>query len=156
MSGKIKAFVHLEMVHPDPDAAARFMQEMFGAEQVEQEISSYLESLAPGMRIVHMLVGGVVFQFVKPVPGNSWQELLDAQGPCVHNVTFQVDGLEEVRAALLAKGCQQVSQFDIKMQKGGLNVSGKQRAYVINAMPQVGLRFEMIETMPEWVPGAAP
>lgn len=156
MSGKITAFVHLEIVHPDPDAALQFMQDVFGAVQVEQEISTYLESLAPGMRIVHTLVGGVVFQFVKPVSGNSWHELLKSQGPCVHNVTFQVDGLEDVREALLVKGCQQVSQFDMKMQKGGVSVKGKQRAYVVNAMPQVGLRFEMIETMPEWVPGSTP
>jgi predicted enzyme related to lactoylglutathione lyase len=155
MSRTVKAFVHIEMVHPDPDAAARFMQEVFGAEQVERQLSTYLESVAPGLRIVHMLVGGVVFQFVKPVAGTSWQKLLDAQGPCVHNVTLQVDGLEAVREAMLARGCRQVSQFDMQMQDGGLEVEGKQRAYVVNAMAQTGLRFEMIETMPQWVPGTA-
>ena len=155
MSEKITAFVHLEMVHPDPEAAALFMQEVFGARRVEEELSSYLESLAPGMRIVHVLAGGVVFQFVNPAPGNSWRELLDAQGPCVHNVTFQVDGLEQVRKEMLARGCKQVSKFDMAMQDGGLNVSGRQRAYVIDGLAQTGLRFEMIETMPEWVPGEA-
>ncbi len=156
MQDKVKAFVHLEMVHPDPDAAACFMEDVFGAKRVEQQLSAYLESLAPGMRIVHVLLGGVVFQFVKPIPGNSWQNLLDAQGPGVHNVTFQVDGLEQVRKDLLAKGCKQVSQFDMTMQDGGLKVDGRQRAYVIDALAQTGLRFEMIETMPEWIPGKAP
>jgi 4-hydroxyphenylpyruvate dioxygenase-like putative hemolysin len=156
MNNRVKAFVHLEMVHPDPDAAASFMQGVFGAELVEQQLSAYLESLAPGMRIVHVLLGGVVFQFVKPVPGNSWHQLLEAQGPSVHNVTFQIDDLEQVRKDLLAKGCNQVSQFDMTMQDGGLNVAGRQRAYVIDALAQSGLRFEMIETMPEWIPAKAP
>ncbi len=155
MTGTVKAFVHLEIVHPDPDAAARFMSEVFRARQVEQQLSNYLESLAPGLRIVHLLVGNVVFQFVKPVPGTSWQKLLDAQGPCVHNVTLQVDGLEAVREAMIVRGCKQVSQFDMQMQDGGLEVEGWQRAYVVNAMAQTGLRFEMIETMPAWVPGVA-
>ena len=156
MKEKVKAFVRLEIVHPDPDAAACFMQNVFGAERVEQQLSTYLESLAPGMRIVHVLLGGVVFQFVKPVPGNSWQKLLDAQGPSVHNVTFQIDGLEQVRKDLLARGCKQVSQFNMTMQDGGLNLAGRQRAYVIDALAQTGLRFEMIEAMPEWIPGKAP
>jgi hypothetical protein len=56
---------------------------------------------------------------------------------------------------MLAKGCKQAAQFDLEMQDGGLNVTGQQRAYVIDAAAQTGLRFEMIETIPDWIPGTA-
>ncbi len=154
MSGNTSAFWHVEVVHPDPDAAADFLREVFGAEQVEGQLSSYIESASPESRIIHMKLGGVVFQFVKPGPGaESWQKLLDSSGPCVHNVTLLVDGLEQVRDTMIAKGCQQVSQFDVRLQDGGLDASGQQRAYLIDAVAQIGLRIEMLETIPGWVPG---
>lgn len=157
MGGNAKAFWHVEVVHPDPDAAADFLREVFGAEQVEAQLSSYIETTAPGARIIHMMLGGVVFQFVKPGPGaESWQKLLDSNGPCVHNVTLLVDGLERVRDSMIAKGCEQVSQFDVTLQEGGVDVRGQQRAYLIDAIAQIGLRIEMLETIPGWVPGKSP
>ncbi|MCP4906490.1 MAG: hypothetical protein GY910_16060 [bacterium] len=156
MAGHGSAFWHVEVVHPDPDAAADFLRAVFGAEQVEGQLSSYIESVSPGARIIHMKLGGVVFQFVKPGPGaESWQQALDANGPCVHNVTLLVEGLEPTREAMIARGCRQVSEFDVTLQGGGLDVEGRQRAYLMDALAQVGLRIEMMETIPGWVPGEA-
>ena len=152
-----RAFWHVEVVHPDPDAAAGFLRDVFGAEQVETRLSSHIESISPGARIIHVKLGGVVFQFVKPGPGaESWQKLLDANGPCVHNVTLLVDGLERARKVMLEKGCEEVARFDVRLQDGGVDVGGEQRAYLIDAMAQIGLRIEMLETIPGWVPGEGP
>ncbi|MAG32163.1 MAG: hypothetical protein CL908_14870 [Deltaproteobacteria bacterium] len=157
MGGNVSALWHVEVVHPDPDAAASFLREVFGAEQVEGQMSSHIESVSAGARIIHMKLGGVVFQFVKPGPGaESWQKLLDSNGPCVHNITLLVDGLEEARDNMIAKGCQEISRFDVRLQDAGLDVTGQQRAYLIDAMAQIGLRIEMLETIPGWTPGEGP
>lgn len=154
MSDKPSVFWHVELVHPDPDAAADFLREVFGAERVEEEISSYIESKAPGSRIVHMKLGGVVLQIVRPGSGaESWQQQLDSQGPSIHNVTLMVHGLERVREDMLAKGCQEIARFDVQLQNAGLDVEGGQRAYLMDAMAQIGLRIEMMESIPDWVPG---
>jgi hypothetical protein len=149
-------FWHVEVVHPDPDSAARFLREVFGAEQVELDLSSHIESVSPGARIVHVKLGGVVFQLVKPGPGaESWQKLLDSSGPCVHNVTLLVDGLEQTRERLIDRGCQEIARFDVNLQDAGLDASGQQRAYLIDALSQIGLRLEVMEKIPGFVPGEA-
>ena len=153
---KVSAFVHIEMVHPDPDAAVKFMQEVFGAEIVEKRLSTFFESLVPGMRVIHARMGNVVFQFVKPIPGlESWQRQMDRSGPGVHNVTLQVDGLEHVRKAMLDRGCVQVAEFHPDLRDGGLDVDGPITCYVVDATEQTGIKFEMIETLPAWVSGEA-
>jgi len=152
----VSAFVHIEMVHPDPDAAAKFMEEVLGAVQVEKKLSAFFESLAPGMRCIHMRTGNVVFQFVNPIPGlESWKRQMDRSGPGVHNITLQVNGLEKVREEMLKRGCVQVAEFHPHLKDGGLDVEGPIDCYVVDAMEQAGMRFEMIETLPAWVTGEA-
>jgi hypothetical protein len=71
-------------------------------------------------------------------------------------VTLMVDGLERVREDMLAKGCQEIARFDVQLQNAGLDVEGGQRAYLMDAMAQIGLRIEMMESIPDWVPGEDP
>ena len=68
MNDKVSAFVHIEVVHPDPDAAARFMAETLGAEQVEQNLTAYFEEQTPGIRVVHMRIGNVPFRSSNRLP----------------------------------------------------------------------------------------
>jgi 4-hydroxyphenylpyruvate dioxygenase-like putative hemolysin len=156
MAEKVSAFVHIEIVHDDPAAAASFMAKTLGAVQVEKRLSTYFETLAPDMRVIHMRAGNVVFQFVKPVAGlESWHSQFKASGPGVHNVTIQVNNLEQVRQELLDEGCKQIAEFHPALRDGGLDVDGPITCYVIDATAQAGLKFEMIETLPAWVSGEA-
>lgn len=147
-------FWHVELVHPDPDAAAALLVEVFGAEPVEQRIASYIESTAPGSRIVHVRLGGVVLQIVRPGDGaESWSRQLEEHGPSIHNVSLMVDDLEGVRDALVERGAKELARFDVQLQDAGLPVAGKQRAYLLDALTQLGLRIEMMQTVPGWTPG---
>src|SRR3954447_8518552 len=105
MTGPTTAFVHIEVVHPDPYAAAEFLERVLGAERVERGVSGYLEEFVPGAEVVHMRLGGVVLQLIKP---SSWSDHLRDHGPSVHNVTLMVDGLKDVRREMLVQGALHV------------------------------------------------
>lgn len=157
--GQATVFMHVEVVHPDPDGVAAFMAETMGAVQVEKMMSAQVEKLAEGLRVVHVQAGGVVFQLIKPVlaPGiESWFNHLSEHGPSVHNVTLAMNGLESVRQKMIERGGSVVAQFDMDVSDVGLGLTGTRRTYVIDAIPQTGMRFEMFEHIAEWVPGEAP
>ena len=78
---------------------------------------------------------------------DSWQKQLDTSGPGVHNVTFEVNDLENVRVAMLNRGARQLAQFDADMSRAGLDVDQPTRVYVMDAREQSGLRFEMMEPL---------
>ena len=150
----VRGLLHIEIVHPDPDAAAAFMCDTLGGKLVEQRLSTSLEKMAEGLRVVHVEVGGVVFQFVRPVKeSESWTSDLAERGPCVHNVTFNVDGIDATREALAAAGAKEIMTMEAPM--GALSDAPVNRVYVMDAREQSGLRFEIIDA-PRWIAGKAP
>ncbi len=129
-AGNASVFVHVEIVHPDPDAAARFMSETIGAVQVERQISGTIEKIADGMRVIHMQAGGVVFQIIRPVPIpglNSWYEHLQEHGPSVHNVTLMMDGLDGVKDRMLERGGTTDADLDMDVSAMGLGIEAPAR-----------------------------
>ena len=157
MGNPTTAFVHIELVHPDPYGAADFLRSVLGAEQVEPGISGYLEELVPGAKVIHMRLGNVVLQLIGPPAGmGTWTEQLQEHGPSVHNITLMVDGLEEVRQAMLDRGAEQVLKAKTTLGRTGLDVEDPQRLYMLDAREQTGLRFELVETVPAWTPGEGP
>lgn len=143
LKNKIAAFMHIEIVHPDPYGAARFLEEIFDAEQVEKEFSTGLETRFPGIEVIHMRMGNVIFQLVKPIPGLvSWTEQLKTAGPGIHNISLVMNDLEAVRDALLAKGCIERAKFSTERKDG--KGSGPVPVYIIDAFEQAGLRLELI------------
>jgi catechol 2,3-dioxygenase-like lactoylglutathione lyase family enzyme len=156
MDSPVTAFVHIEVVHPDPDAAAAFMRDVLGAVEVERAISSYAETLAPGLRVIHMKLGNVVFQILTPVPGlDSWVDHLAQHGPSVHNVTVFVKDVEQMREAMIAGGGTEAAVLPVDLSPV-LPDAGPQMAYVIDCRQQSGLRFEIVEPIPGLVPGELP
>ncbi|GBG36183.1 VOC family protein [Mycobacterium montefiorense] len=150
----IRGWLHIEVVHPDPDAAAKFLCDKLGGEIVERELSATVRALAVGVGCVHVRVTGVVFQLVRPIEGlEPWYSVLKQQGPCVHNVTFNVDGLEDARQVLEAAGAVKVAEMDMPL--GGLSETEVNRVYVMDARQQAGIRIEMAD-VPRWVGGQAP
>ena len=156
MEAPVTAFVHVEVVHPDPDRAAAFLRDVLGAQEVEKAISGYAETLAPGLRCIHMKLGNVVFQLIKPVPGlESWMEQLAEHGPSVHNVTVFVKDVGEMRAAMTGHGGKEVAVLPVDLSVV-LPDAGPQTAYVFDCREQTGLRFEFVEPIPGLTPGELP
>lgn len=158
MSASVDRFIHLEIVHPDPDAAAAFTVEVLGAKIVETQTAAYVEGFLPGMRLVHTLAGNVVFQFVRPADGmQSWVEQLEREGPSLHNITFTVGDLPALRTALEERGATILVEWnDVDMRPAGM--AGEPfHSLMVDARQQIGLRLELLETKSGWPPlGAAP
>ena len=153
MKSKIAAFMHVEIVHSDPHGAAKFLEEIFDAEQVEKEFTSRLESRFPGMEIIHMRMGNVIFQIVKPIEGLvSWTNQLKTSGPGIHNISLVMNDLESVREALLAKGCTERMKLATERRDG--KGSGPLPVYIIDAFEQAGMRFELVPSEGGYQPPA--
>ena len=150
----IKNLTHIEIVHDDPLSAAEFMREVFGAVQVEKQFSEFA-SKAFNTISIHMMFGGVVYQIVKPpemLP--SWCNQLEKNGPSIHNLCLQVNGADNLREKLLDKGVTELHNipgFDLNL--AGFTTDEPRDLYVFDASEQCGLRFEFIESAPEWEPG---
>lgn len=146
---------HIEIVHDNPKAAAEFLKEVFGAVQVEKQWSGWL-SKTFNIECIHMMFGGVVYQILKPsetLP--TWDELLKTSGPYIHNLSLQVNGMEKFREKLLANGAVEVHNWEnaIDFKAAGFSVDEPKTALFFDARKQCGLRFEFIESLPEWEPG---
>ncbi|MBU4215805.1 MAG: hypothetical protein KJ792_14255, partial [Actinobacteria bacterium] len=138
-------FQHSEIVHPDPVAAARFMQDVLGAETCEPELSAGIE-VACNAVCRHVTVGGVVWQFITPgsLP-DSWQKTLDSNGPCVHDVHFFVDDEPATKTAMLERGCKLIGDMDwpVSAFLPGAPEDLRVQGSWIDATEQCGLRFEL-------------
>src|SRR4051794_1392682 len=105
MNQPLEHFVHLEIVHPDPDSAAEFAVDVLGGEIVEPRTAALVETFMPGMRCIHVRVGSVVLQLIKPGEGmDSWKEQLEQEGPSVHNIAYTVHDSDGLAKALLDRG----------------------------------------------------
>lgn len=160
MSGENKKVVsklsHIEIVHDDPKAAAKFMEEVLGAVQVEKQWSGWL-SKSFNIECIHMMFGGIVYQILKPsdmLP--TWKELLEKSGPYIHNLSLQVYGKDELRQKLIDKGVKEIHNWEkaIDMKAAGFSVEGGPiDAHFFDATKECGIRFEFVENCPEWEPG---
>lgn len=152
-----ETIVHLELVHPDPDAVLATLSAAFGARQVESRLSNWLEQIFPGGRCVHARVGNVVFQIIRPTEAMpTWHAQLEEHGPSVHNITFYVDDLEESAGALLDRGAETVGIFEMPFSQIGLGGEQPTKVHVLDARKQTGLRFELLERVDGWEPGELP
>jgi hypothetical protein len=143
LKSKVAAFMHVEIVHSDPYGAAKFLEEIFDAEQVEKKFSSSLEARFPGLKVIHMKMGNVIFQIVKPIEGLvSWTNQLKTAGPGIHNISMAINDLESVREALLSKGCTEQAKLLVERKDG--QGSGQLPAYIIDAFEQAGMRLELV------------
>jgi hypothetical protein len=151
-------FVHIEIVHPDPEAAAQFMCDVLGGKRVERKIAGQIEGVVPGIKLAHVLAGNLVFQFVKPNEAlASWSEQLQTSGPGVHNVSLTISDIEDVRAAMEERGGKVLMGADVDL-KDSLGYEGEDtfKTYVIDCREQTGLRFEIFDERCGWVGGQAP
>jgi len=112
---------------------------------LRENLAENVERSLPGSKIVHMRMGNVVFQFVKPCEGlASWDDQLKTHGPSVHNVSLQVDDMDGIEKALLAYGCKVYSDVLVDLREAGVDCGGPLRALNIDAREQSGMRFEML------------
>jgi catechol 2,3-dioxygenase-like lactoylglutathione lyase family enzyme len=150
--------IHVEIVHPDPEAAAQFMRDTLGARDVEPRTQALIKQMFPGIGLAHVMVGQVVFQFVKPTDAlPSWAKQLEQRGPSIHNVTISVPDIDTVTDAMLERGGKMLFDVpEVDFSAAGYEHPPGMRGNAIDAREQTGIVFEMIPTALGWIPGEAP
>lgn len=142
---KVQAFLHLEIVHPDPHGAAQFICDTLDGEIVERSISSFVENTFEGVGCAHVRIGNVVLQFIRPTAElPTWKTQLETQGPGVHNISIGVSDMDGVREALTARGCKEIAKYSIDPTKLGLPGNAPIDSYIFDAFEQAGVRIEMV------------
>jgi len=92
--GDASTMLHIELTNSDNEKTYEFLHKLFGTEIVEKEFSSILNS--DFMRIIHLNLSNVVLQYCQPVAKEgTWYELLEMNGPYVHNLNWCVDNIKE-------------------------------------------------------------
>jgi hypothetical protein len=150
--------IHVEIVHPDPEAGAQFMRETLGARDVEPRTVAHIKKMFPGMELAHVMVGGVVFQFVKPTEAlPSWTEQLERRGPSIHNVTISVPDIDGVTDDMIERGGKLLLDAPgVDLTPAGFDPPPGMRGNAVDTREQTGIVFEMFPTAIGWIPGKAP
>jgi catechol 2,3-dioxygenase-like lactoylglutathione lyase family enzyme len=147
----VSPLVHIEIVVRDADAAADFLERVFGAKRTEPEFVKFLNETAAGLlKIEHVELGNTVLQFIEPLTdgGDLWAEHLRKKGPGVHNLTFTVESLEEAAATLAREGAPTLLTFDLDWAKLlGPDVVRKDMppVHMVGSEEIVGFRLELAE-----------
>ncbi|MBM4444332.1 MAG: hypothetical protein FJ020_03385 [Chloroflexi bacterium] len=152
MSVNVSPLVHIEIVVRDANAAADFLERVFGAKKTEADLVRLLNETALGLlKVEHVQLGNVVLQFIEPLSeGNDvWAEHLRRKGPGVHNLTFQVDNVTETSEVLAREGAPTLFTFPLDWGKlfGANNVRGDAApVYMVGSEEIVGFRLELFES----------
>jgi catechol 2,3-dioxygenase-like lactoylglutathione lyase family enzyme len=92
--GDASTMLHVELTTSDNDSTFDFLNKLFGTDKVEKEFSSILDS--DFMRIIHVNLSNVVLQYCQPVgKERTWYELLQKNGPYVHNLNWCVSNIKK-------------------------------------------------------------
>jgi catechol 2,3-dioxygenase-like lactoylglutathione lyase family enzyme len=145
---KIFSLFHIESVVNDAEESYQFFNRVFGAQKVEENISTYLEDVFTGTKIIHVGIGGVVLQFVQPTKAlASWCSQLKDKGPSVHNLTYLVENLDNTVKALEKEGAPSIWTFELDKKRifGPESGPDSLRAHLVDAVDKVGFRFEIAE-----------
>jgi catechol 2,3-dioxygenase-like lactoylglutathione lyase family enzyme len=146
MAITLSPLVHIEIVVHNADAASDLLHRVFGATRTEESFSNYLEKMGGLKRIVHVELGGTILQLIEPGDYGSWGEQLKTSGPGIHNITYQVDNIQEAIAALAAEGCPLQSQLpiDLKLLLGdNTPTPSEPNACMIDTKNILGFRLEL-------------
>ncbi|HEC37930.1 hypothetical protein LCGC14_0956150 [marine sediment metagenome] len=147
--GNVSPMLHIELVTNDLEETYELLHKVFGSEKVELEFAEFLDN--PFLHIIHVNLSNVVLQYCKPmanadVPQGSWYNLLEKNGPYVHNITFTVDDLEETVEKLKKEGVEPLFTFNLEWDRVSKNMEpGARKVYMMNSLNELGFHLEFGE-----------
>ena len=121
----LAVFHHVGKIVRDVDRTAAHLKAT-GMGSFEPLIISPEEEIVEG-KIVNDLklkirmghIGPLKVELIEPVAGERsiWKDVLDRKGEGIHHLAFQVDDIEEAKAAMIEKGLEQI--FFARFNKNG-------------------------------------
>ncbi|NWG19467.1 MAG: VOC family protein [Chloroflexi bacterium] len=137
--------VQVAITVPDIDAAASAWAALLGVpkppimitDPLEQAHTEYRGAPTPARaKLAFFRLGQVSLELIEPIDGPStWKDGLDAHGPSLHHIAFQIKGMNEQLAILAAHGASLV-------QRG--EYTGGRYAYV-DGTARLGAVIELLE-----------
>lgn len=95
----------LGVLHENPAAAARFIRDALGGQDVDVEFNRQFHD--DGSQREHVLSGGMVYEFVKPTPAlPKTEEEFAKHGSYARSMCYVVDDVDVAADILLAEGCK--------------------------------------------------
>jgi len=145
---EVSPLIHIEVVVRDAEKAAKFLNRVFGAKKVEENIADYLSQF-PAVKVVHVQLGNVIIQFIEPLTdGTIWADFLKEKGPGVHNLNFSVKNVKEVGRIFKQEGLKTLFKLNIDWSQF-INSedlrSNIPPVYMLEGSEIVGFRFELQE-----------
>lgn len=145
--GNVSPMLHIELVTNDAEKTYELLHKVFGSEKVEIEFADFLDT--PFMHIIHVNLSNVVLQYCQPIVKKgvpSWSELLDKNGPYVHNITFIVENILETAEKFKKEGISPVFTFPLPWDKVIENVKPDQQpVHMMNTLKKLGFHLELGE-----------
>lgn len=151
--GSVSPMMHIELVTPNIEKTYEFLHNVFGSEKVEIEFANFLNS--PISRCMHVNLSNVVLQYIQPlvkIPNEfgSWFNLLEKNGPYVHNITFIVDDLDDVVEKFKKEGIKPLFTFPLQWERLNPNMKSEIKpVHMMDSMETLGFYFEMGEVPTE-------
>jgi catechol 2,3-dioxygenase-like lactoylglutathione lyase family enzyme len=145
---EVSPLVHIEIVVPDADKAYEFLNRVFGAKKVEEDVANYL-SQSPAVKVVHVQLGNVILQFIEPIKeGTLWADHLKKKGPGVHNLNFHVKNIKEVAKIFKQEGLKTLFKLRVDWTQytdPEVLRPNVPPVYMLEGEDIVGFRFELEE-----------
>ncbi|MEH6581334.1 MAG: VOC family protein [Halioglobus sp.] len=139
----------VEYAVADQADSQRFFSEVFGETEVENVFSQVLTN--PALAISHAGFGETVQQFCQPLmEGLPHYDALQAHGPCVHNLCYLVDSIDNIVANSREAGFEPLIEFPMddnwRLLIDEDNLQGNHQSYIIDTQAVFGFQLELAET----------
>ncbi len=146
---KLSPLHQVEYAVADLDASALFFERVFGESEVERAFSGVLNN--PALAIRHTGFGQTVQQLCEPVmEGLPHYDALKKYGPCVHNLCYLVDNIDNLVGNCLEAGLQPLIEFPLDDIWNQMlppdNCRGNHQSYIMDARDALGFHLELAET----------
>lgn len=139
---------HVAISVNDSEAAYKLLNKTLEAEKIQEELAKYLGG--EGSIVIHVGLGDTVFQFTQfKIYNGSWSDQMKNYGPGVHNITFEVDDLEQTDEEFKKIGIKRLITipFDFTQGLPPEIVKPKQQPVIIyDTMEQIGFHLELYES----------
>lgn len=146
---KLSALHQIEYAIPDLDYQQAFFGGILKEQEVEQAFSQVLSN--PALDIRHMGLGKTVQQFCQPLmEGLPHYDALKTFGPCVHNLCYLVDSIDNMIANLQSADFAPLIEFPLTeiwqsvIDDG--NLQGNHQSVIYNTRALLGFQLELAET----------
>jgi catechol 2,3-dioxygenase-like lactoylglutathione lyase family enzyme len=140
--------VQIGMVVADVEKAAKEYAGFFGRDkaavqmtgpQEETKILYYGKPTPARAKMAFVPFGDITIELIEPVDGPStWRDFLEANGPGVHHIAFEVKGLDQQIKLLEQQGAALIQRGQWTDGRGG-------RYAYLDSVPQLSVVLELLE-----------